>query len=270
MARITRIEDPADPRIEVYRDVKDRDLRGREGFMAEGAVVLGNAATRSTHPFRSLLVAESRLASLESVIAALPAECTVYVAKPAVLDAIAGFHIHRGILAHGERTAGRDVGALLEALGPGALVVAAFGIANHDNLGGIFRNAVAFGADAVLLDPACCDPLYRKAIRVSVGASLICPFARADTSEQLVDALSASSLTAFALAGGGELEIGDLPESGDGIALLVGSEGHGLPETAMQRFALVRIAMTGNLDSLNAATATGIALHAAARRLKRI
>ncbi|TGS75154.1 RNA methyltransferase, partial [Mesorhizobium sp. M3A.F.Ca.ET.175.01.1.1] len=97
-------------------------------------------------------------------------------------DRIAGFHMHRGILAIGVRSSPQSAEALLETLPASALVVVLVGISNHDNIGSIFRNAAAFGADAVLLDSTCCDPLYRKAIRVSVGAALKVPFASfADT-----------------------------------------------------------------------------------------
>ena len=126
----------------------------------------------------SLLIAEKRLAALEPLIAKLPAEVPVYSASQKVLDRIVGFPMHRGILALGRRPAATSAEALLAGLGRRAVVLVLYGIANHDNVGGIFRNAAAFGADAVLLDAACCDPLYRKAIRVSVGAALVVPFAR--------------------------------------------------------------------------------------------
>ena len=110
----------------------------------------------------SLLVAEKRLDRLAPLIERLASEVPVYAAGQAVMDAIVGFHIHRGILAHGARAPDPGAEALLAGLGPRALVLALFGISNHDNMGGLFRNAAAFGADAVLLDAACCDPLYRK------------------------------------------------------------------------------------------------------------
>ena len=270
MPHIIPVSDPGDPRLEPYRDVQDRDLRGRDGFMAEGVTVLGNAIGRSRHRFQSLMVAEPRLAGLEGILARLPEETPVYVAPPDVMSAIAGFHIHRGVLAHGERGTGDDPASLLAGLPGRALVVAAFGISNHDNLGGIFRNAVAFGADGVLLDPACCDPLYRKAIRVSVGASLICPFARAQSDAALMRALQSTSLEPVALSLKGEADIGRIAAGQPGIALLVGSEGHGLPDAAIDGAQGFRIPMAPGFDSLNAATATGIALHAAARALGKL
>ena len=139
-----------------------------------------------------------------------------------------------------------------------------------DNLGGIFRNAVAFGADAVLLDPSCCDPLYRKTIRVSVGASLICPFARANSDTALMQAIKATSLKPVALSLRGEADIGRMAAAQSGIALLIGSEGHGLPDAVLTGSEGFRIPMAPGFDSLNAATATGIALHIAASALGKL
>lgn len=194
---------------------------------------------------------------------ACPPDIPVYVGAPDLLNRVAGFHIHRGILAHGSRAAEPDPGALISQLPRPALLVALFGISNHDNLGGIFRNAAAFGADAVLLDNACCDPLYRKAIRVSVGASLMVPFARARDGEALLAVLAASGARAYALATGAAGALHDMRPRSGGMAVLVGSEGRGLPDAALEAADPVRIGMVPGLDSLNAATATG---HRASRR----
>ena len=270
MPQIIPVSDRDDPRIEPYRDVRDRDLRGRDGFMAEGATVLGNAVGQSRHRFQSLLVAEPKLAGLKPVLAQLPDETPIYTASPDVMSDIAGFHIHRGVLAYGERRPDCVPASLLAQLPERALVVALFGISNHDNLGGIFRNAVAFGADAVLLDPSCCDPLYRKTIRVSVGASLICPFARANSDTALMQAIKATSLKPVALSLRGEADIGRMAAAQSGIALLIGSEGHGLPDAVLTGSEGFRIPMAPGFDSLNAATATGIALHIAASALGKL
>src|SRR6218665_2997900 len=170
--RIISIEAPDDPRIAAYRDIKERDLTGRDGlFIAEGEVVLRNlvAPAGLCRP-RSMLLAEKRIVALEPIIAAAPADMPVYSASQAVLDSVAGFHLHRGILALGVKPESEEASAVLDRLGEDAVVVAAEGIGNHDNIGGLFRNAAAFGADAVLLDDRCGDPFYRKSIRVSVGA----------------------------------------------------------------------------------------------------
>src|SRR5690606_3663563 len=134
----------------------------------------------------SVLVLENRLAGLEPTPATAPAGMPVYVASQEVMDQIAGFHIHRGILAIGRRGQEPDAVELIGSLPEEALVVVPIGISNHDNIGAIFRNAAAFEADAVLMDETCCDPLYRKAIRVSVGAALKVPFARGGSTGALL------------------------------------------------------------------------------------
>lgn len=271
MRPVVPIADPDDPRIAAYRQVRERDVAGRAGgFIAEGRVVLEKLVRAGRHPLRSVLVAETRLDSLADLLAELPDEVAVYAAGRAVMDAIVGFPIHRGILALGERreTAAK---ALLAELPPEALVVALMGIANHDNMGGLFRNAAAFGADAVLLDSDCCDPLYRKAIRVSVGAALTTPFARLAPGEDLVDVLGQAGFEVVALSPHGSLELERL-EPGRRTAALFGAEGPGLAPSVLGRATSVRIAMAGGFDSLNVATTSGIVLHhlVAARRRSRL
>ena len=262
---IVPIHQADDPRLEPYRNVRERDLVGREGlFVAEGRVVLEKLI--AAHPQRlvSVLVASHRVESLADILAGLPAATPVYAAEQAAMDQVVGFPIHRGILALGRAP---DVNAhdLLEGLPPAALVVGLIGIANHDNMGGILRNAAAFGVNAVLLDDSCCDPLYRKAIRVSVGAALTLPVARAGTAEALVDALVASQFEIVALSPTGALNLDDL-ELGPRTAILFGAEGPGLPDSILARVRSVRIDMAGGFDSLNVATTSGIVLHRVRRR----
>ena len=167
---IILIDNPDDPRVAAFREVRERDVAGRRnGFIAEGEVVLNVLARSRLYRAEALLLAEKRVDRLSSLIAGFGDDTLVYAASQTVMDAVAGFPIHRGILAFGSRPPPPTAADLLSALGGDALVLALFGISNHDNVGGIFRNAAAFGVDAVLLDRACCDPLYRKAIRVSVG-----------------------------------------------------------------------------------------------------
>jgi tRNA G18 (ribose-2'-O)-methylase SpoU len=261
---IVPVSDPDDPRLEPYRGVKERDLVGRQGrFIAEGRVVVEKLIRAGRHPVRSLLLAQKRVGPMESLLAALPDEVPVYAAGQAVMDAVVGFHIHRGVLALGDRV-DLDVGALLAGLPARALVVALSAVANHDNMGGVFRNAAAFGADAVVLDADCCDPLYRKAIRVSVGAALTTPFAQAARGADLVELLRAADLEVVALSPGGTAELRDVA-SCPRIAALFGSEGPGLPDEVLARTRTVRIAMAAGFDSLNLATTSGIVLHALSR-----
>ncbi len=260
---MTVIIDPDDPRVEPYRAVRERDLAGRHGlFLAEGEVVVRTLLSRrSRFEVVSILLSEPRRTALADVLADRARDVPVYVAGRAVLDAIVGFPIHRGVLALGRRDPGIDEGATLAPSGP-ALVLGLLGLANHDNVGGAFRNAAAFGADAVILDGGCCDPLYRKAIRVSVGAALTVPFARGGRPEEVVEGLASSGFEVFALspAGAEPIERIAWPER---RALLVGQEGQGLPDRLLSRLRTVRIDMVPGFDSLNVATAAGIALHAA-------
>jgi tRNA G18 (ribose-2'-O)-methylase SpoU len=245
-----RISDPGDPRIEAYRALRERDLVGRAGlYVAEGQVVLEKLIARGRHPLRSLLVAEHRLPAVETLLAGLPPTVPVYAAGQAVMDAIAGFPIHRGILAVGERSEPTPE-ALLAELPQTALVVGLSAVANHDNMGGVFRNAAAFGADAVLLDAACCDPLYRKAIRVSVG---------------LAETLRTAGFEPLALSPAGEVDLDEV-EPAPRTAVLFGAEGPGLSTEVLARVRTVRIPMAGDFDSLNLATSSGIVLHRIASR----
>lgn len=261
MPRIIPVEDPADPRLAAFRDIRERDLVGRQGrFIAEGEVVLRVLLTRARHAAEALLIADKRIAGLSDLLGLLDDQTPVYSAAQPVMDAIAGFHIHRGILAVGRRAPERSAADLLAGLGERALVLGLFGVANHDNMGGLLRNAAAFGVDAVVLDSDCCDPLYRKAIRVSVGAALVTPFARLNPGEDALALLSRFGLEAIALSPSADLPLGRLLRPSK-AALLLGAEGPGLPKVLLEHARAVSIPMAAGLDSLNVATAAGIALH---------
>jgi tRNA G18 (ribose-2'-O)-methylase SpoU len=258
---VVRITDPFDPRIEAFRDVRERDLVGRQGrFIAEGEVVLRAAARAGLHPLASVLVAEKRVQGLAEVLDALPGRPAVYAADQAVLDAVTGFHIHRGILALGAPVALPSAEALLASAPERASVVVLFGIGNHDNMGGVFRNAAAFGTHAVLLAPDCCDPLYRKAIRVSVGAALTTPFGRLAPQTDAVELLARHGFEPLALSPAGDEVLAGLQPPAR-AAVLLGSEGPGLPAALMARVRTLSIPMAGAFDSLNVATTSGIVLH---------
>ena len=255
------IDDPEDPRVAAYRDIRERDLTGRQGlFIAEGEVVVrGLASAASRCRPLSLLLAEKRVTALTDVIQALPPATPVYVARQPVLDRIAGFELHRGILALGEKPAPPSLAELLADVRPQDVFVVASGIGNHDNMGGLFRNAAAFGAKAVLLDATCCDPFYRKAIRVSVGAVLRTPFAVAEA-EVIVDALQQASIEVLAMTPSATERLSDYRRTGP-VALVLGSEGPGLPRTLIDRCRPIGIAMAGGFDSLNVAATSAVVLH---------
>lgn len=256
-----RIHDPADPRVAAYGEIRERDLAGRDGlFVAEGRVVIANLVSQaSRYVMASAFVAEARLEGMRDLLAQAPQGTPIYVADQAVLNAVAGFDIHRGILAVGVRTPPPEPSTLMETAGADAVVVVACGIGNHDNLGGLFRNAAAFGAHAVLLDDTCCDPLYRKAIRVSVGASLRMPWAMG-SGAALADALAAAGFDLLALSPAATRPLSTLRPGGR-QALWLGSEGPGLPPAILARCRTVGVAMSGGFDSLNVAATSAIALH---------
>jgi tRNA G18 (ribose-2'-O)-methylase SpoU len=228
--------------------------------VAEGEVVLRVLARSRLCAPVSLLVAEKRLPALADVIEALPGDTPVYAAGQAVMDAVVGFPIHRGMLALGRRRSTLSAAELLDELPAEALVVILCGIANHDNMGGLFRNAAAFGADAVILDETCADPLYRKAIRVSVGAALITPFARLRPGEDLLALLGDRGFEAIALSPRGRCDLADLRRPRR-AAVLLGAEGPGLPEALLENAKAVRIPMADGFDSLNVGVTAGIVLH---------
>jgi tRNA G18 (ribose-2'-O)-methylase SpoU len=259
---IIRIEDSSDPRIAGFRDIKERDLTGRLGrFVAEGEVVLRVlTAKESLCALESILLAENRVRQLEDVLGRIPADVPVYAAPQGVLDAIAGFHLHRGILALGVKPSLPSLPQLLAGMDNRAVVVAVCGIGNHDNMGGLFRNAAAFGAAAVVMDDRCCDPFYRKAIRVSVGAVLRTPMAAASSVHELVDALQAEGFDVLALTPSAEMRLADFRPSGR-TAILLGAEGPGLDRDVISRCRAIGIPMKGGFDSLNVAATSAVALH---------
>jgi tRNA G18 (ribose-2'-O)-methylase SpoU len=207
-----------------------------------------------------LLLSDAACTALQPAIAALDSSVPVYVCAGTHFAALTGFNIHRGCLALAERPADASLDDVLR---DARLVVVLEDVANADNVGGVFRNAAAFGADAVLLSPSSCDPLYRKALRTSMAATLRVPFARIDP-EGGLDALRARGFSIVALTPRSPSEPLDEFAAGrqfDRIALVVGAEGSGLTaavESAADR--RVRIPIAPGVDSLNLAVATGIAL----------
>lgn len=261
MVSIAQIGSADDPRIAGYRNIRDRDLARQDGlFIAEGKVVLRVLFESGRFEPVSVLALENRLDGIGEILAGAPADLPVYVAPSSVMDAIAGFHMHRGVLALARRRTPPTVSELVADLPENALVVVLVGISNHDNVGGIFRNAAAFGAHAVLLDATCCDPLYRKAIRVSVGGVLKVPFTIAPDWRALQETLDTAGFRQLALTPAGALDIAEISPAGR-TALFFGTEGEGLPAELMARMEGVRIAISPEFDSLNVAASSAIALH---------
>lgn len=261
---VHRIDDLADPRLADYRGVSDPGLLSRGAiFVAEGRQVVRILLRESGLTTRSVLVTETALAALRDVLEPRRDDLDTYVVSRGCIEELTGFNIHRGCLAVGERPPRVELAELLSKLPGARRLVVLERIGNADNVGGIFRNAAAFGAEAVVLGEGCCDPLYRKAVRVSMGAALRVPFARARL-PAACGALRSAGFVAVALTPERDAEdIGTFAARAPArIALLVGSEGEGLSAEVLSRTDVrVRIPMAPGIDSLNVSTAAGIALH---------
>jgi tRNA G18 (ribose-2'-O)-methylase SpoU len=259
---IERIAGPEDPRVAAYRDITEAELlRSRGLFVAEGRLIVRRVIEDGRYRLRSVLVGDAAFRSLETTLAALD-DVPVYRCEAADFLGITGHDIHRGCLALVERPRPRTIG---EVLTNGRLVVVLEAVTNADNVGASFRNALAFGADAVLLSPTSCDPLYRKAIRTSIGATLRLPFARVEQWPGDLAALRASGFTIVALTPREPsitLEAFASASRPAKMALLVGTEGPGLtrPVEAAADYR-VRIPIAPEIDSVNLAVAVGIALY---------
>ena len=235
-------------------------LRDHGVFIAEGRLVVQRLLERSPFRPRSVLVTAAALSRLENLLRSAP--CSVLVAPPDVLAAVTGFDVHRGCLAIAERGPAASIDRLLGSAGP---LVILERVGNPDNVGGTFRNAAAFGASGVLLSPGCSDPLYRKAIRTSMGAALTVPFAAAEPWPAALEQLRSRHWTLVSLTPSPDsprLSQAAATLTGRHVALLLGHEGSGLSDEA-QRFAHVRarIPMAEGTDSLNVAAASAAALY---------
>src|SRR5262245_33683539 len=197
---LTRIDGTDDPRIAAYRDVPDAELvRSRGLFVAEGRLVVRRVLEDRRFRVQSVLVNDAARVPLEGVFNTLPADVPVYVCEADDFRAITGYNIHRGCLALVERLPATPIDALVASA---TTIVVLEGVGNADNVGGVFRNAAAFGPGGVvgvLLSPTCCDPFYRKAIRTSMGAVLRVPFVRAERWPAAIDEIRAAGFTIVAL-----------------------------------------------------------------------
>jgi tRNA G18 (ribose-2'-O)-methylase SpoU len=271
-ALVERIDDPADPRLADYRDLTDSALRrvlepAGGLFIAEGELVVRRALDAGYRP-RSFLMAERWLAGLaDSIEAAEQARAEpvpVYLAPESVLTQVTGFDVHRGALASMHR---RPLSEPKQVIDGADRIAVLEGMANPTNVGAVFRAAAGLGMDGVLLDPRCADPLYRRALKVSMGASLTLPYGRFDRWPAGLDIVREAGLTVLALTPdpGAQPLDGLDPEVTRRCAVLLGTEGAGL--TARSRAAAdieVRIPMANGIDSLNVGSAAAVAFWAVA------
>ena len=279
---IERTNGSGDPRIDLYRDIADAEfLRSRGLFVAEGRLVVQRVLEDRALTVRSVLVSESAYRALEPVLTVAGRTLSIYICEAADFLSITGHDIHRGCLALVERPPRMTVADLLARsraprLGirrasrsgttPCATLVVLEAVTNADNVGGVFRNVAAFGADGVLLSPTTCDPLYRKAIRTSMAATVRVPYARVDPWPAGLNEVRSAWFTIVALTPrkpSMPLEAFASEPRPQAIAFLVGTEGLGLSAGSESMADVrVRIHISPVIDSLNLAVAVGIALHA--------
>ena len=267
MADLVEIDDPDDPRLADYRDLRDVELRkhleAAHGlFLAEGEKVV-RRAVESGFPARSFLMAPRWLAGLSDVLGSSDAPC--YVMSEALAEQVTGFHVHRGALASLQRV---PLPSVADVLAGARTVVVLEDIVDHTNVGAIFRSAAALGVDAVLLAPRCADPLYRRSVKVAMGAVFTVPWTRLDSWYDALPAVSAAGFTTVALTLADDATDIEQAVAGLGrVALVLGTEGHGLSprwEQTADRRAV--IPMAEGIDSLNVAAATAVACYVTARR----
>lgn len=260
---VVHIQSGSDERLRDYLGVRDpAALRQRGLLIAEGRLVVRRLIEAGRLDLRSLLLNAAAAANLADLVEQVSPHADVFVATPDVITAAAGFNLHRGCLAVAERPRQPPLDPLLAAA---STIVALERVVDADNVGSVFRCAEGFGVDAVLLSPGCCDPLYRKAIRTSSGATLMIPFG---TGEPWLDAIDRCKALGFVVVAttprADAKDIGAFTATAEArgrVAVLLGTEGQGLTDEVLARADVrVRIPMSGTLDSLNIAVAAGIVL----------
>ena len=267
MATLVEVDDAQDPRLSDYRDLRDVQLRksleAEHGlFLAEGEKVV-RRAVESGHAPRSFLMAPRWLEGLADVLATTDAPC--YVLSEQLAEEVTGFHVHRGALASLER---RPLPSLDEVLEGARSVLVLEDVVDHTNVGAIFRSGAALGFDAVLLSPRCADPLYRRSVKVAMGAVFSLPWTRLDDWYGGLTDLSSRGFTTVALTLAPDATPVEEAVAGvDRLALVLGSEGPGISphwQATADRRAI--IPMQAGIDSLNVAAASAVACYVAARR----
>ncbi|HEU5475459.1 MAG TPA: RNA methyltransferase [Actinophytocola sp.] len=262
MAREIEVTDPADPRLADFRDLTRADRRpdrpgGKGLVIAEGVLVVLRLLA-SPYPPRAVFGTARRIDELAAALADV--DIPAYVTSAELMAEVVGFHLNRGVLAVADRV---PPTAAEELVGRARRLAVLEGVGDHENLGALFRNAAAFGVDAVLLGPGCADPLYRRSVRVSMGHVLAVPFARLEPWPAGLKWLRDQDFRVLALTPGGALPLLAAADGAARVAVLLGSEGPGLSAEAIEAADVaVRIPMAPGVDSLNVATAGAVAFHA--------
>jgi tRNA G18 (ribose-2'-O)-methylase SpoU len=260
--QVIDVDDPADPRLDEYRDLTTADRRpdrpgGRGLVIAEGEVVV-RRLLHSPYPIRSLLGVPRRIEALHNDLAGVAVPC--YRTSADVMAEVVGFHLNRGVLAVADRAAQPSPADLIADAG---LVAVLEGVNDHENLGSIFRNAAGLGVDGILLGPGCADPLYRRSVRVSMGNVLRVPFGPLTDWPAGLHWLRDNGFQVLALTPSADaVPLHEAAAPGRRTAILLGAEGPGLTDEALAAAdERVRIPMANDVDSLNVATAAAIAFH---------
>ncbi|MFC8174781.1 MULTISPECIES: TrmH family RNA methyltransferase [unclassified Streptomyces] len=266
MAELITIDAPDDPRLHDYTGLTDVELRRRrepaEGlFIAEGEKVIRRAG-RAGYAMRSMLLSAKWVDTMRDVIDA--SEAPVYVIDPDLAERVTGYHVHRGALASMRR---EPLPEAAELLAGARRVVIMESVNDHTNIGAIFRSAAALGMDAVLLSPDCADPLYRRSVKVSMGAVFSVPYARLEGWPGGLEAVREAGFDLLALTPAERAVSIDeaAPHKRDRVALMLGAEGDGLSQKALRAAdEWVRIPMAHGVDSLNVGAAAAVAFYAVA------
>ena len=258
------ITDPDDERVDDFRDLNsiDRrpDLPGGKGLVIAEGVLVVQRMLASRFTLHAFLGTDRRLTELADDVTG--AGAPFYRASAEVMAEVVGFHLNRGVLGVARRAPALTTA---EVLTDARTVAVLEGVNDHENLGSIFRNAAGLGVDAVIFGDGCADPLYRRAVRVSMGHALLVPFARTQRWPADLELLRDNDFQLLAMTPDSQACIlGDAmsARAGQKVAVLVGAEGPGLTETAMRASDIrVRIPMSRNTDSLNVATAAACAFY---------
>ncbi|MEU7065039.1 TrmH family RNA methyltransferase [Streptomyces sp. NPDC051578] len=267
MADLITVEDPDDPRLRDYTGLTDVELRRRrepaEGlFIAEGEKVIRRAKDAG-YEMRSMLLSAKWVDVMRDVIDELPAP--VYAVTPELAERVTGYHVHRGALASMQRKPLPAPDELLADESEGRRIGVFEGFVDHANLGAAFRSAAALGISAILLSPDCADPLYRRAIKVSMGSVFSVPYARLDQWPADLEKVREAGYRILAMTPSPKATPLDQvpPERFERSAIMLGSEGHGLSTYALRAAdEWVRIPMAEGIDSLNVAAASAVAFYA--------
>ncbi|MFH8554699.1 TrmH family RNA methyltransferase [Streptomyces celluloflavus] len=266
MAEIITVDDPDDPRLSDYTGLTDVELRRRrepaEGlFIAEGEKVI-RRARQAGYEMRSMLLSAKWVDVMRDVIDEIPAP--VYAVHPDLAERVTGYHVHRGALASMQR---KPLPAAAELLGTARRIVVMEAVNDHTNIGAIFRSAAALGMDAVLLSPECADPLYRRSVKVSMGAVFSVPYARLTSWPRDLATVREAGFKLLALTPAERATAIDeaAVHTLERAALMLGAEGGGLTTGALRAAdEWVRIPMAHGVDSLNVGAAAAVAFYAVA------